>query len=104
MKNEETSSTATTMGAHSPSDGRAPAPEFKPCGKIAGTSYFECDRDTFNAAREGRKSGQRWNTFLKANNQFSNDLRAWSRKNGNPDIMLKNGNSFMWAQKGLSRK
>jgi hypothetical protein len=103
MKNEEV---VAADIAHEPSDGKSPeAPEFGPCGKIAGTNYFTCDSDTFSAVKDSRKSGQRWNTFLKANNEFSNNLRRWSRTNGNPDIMIRDGKTkvFVSAQKGLKK-
>jgi len=106
MKNEETSSTATSMGSHSPSDGIAPEASFAPCGKVAGKPFFTCDSDTFSSIQNSRKSGQRWNTFLGAKSDFSNNLRQWSRKNGNPDLFVRDEKTgaFVYAQKGLSNK
>jgi hypothetical protein len=107
---DEEVSTAGALGSHSASDGRnravsPPMPKVQnipsPDGSCAGKPYFNCDADTFNKARMGRAKGQRWSTFLGSKNDWADGVRRWSRKNGNPDFMLRHGNMYIYAQRGI---
>jgi len=101
--------TASAIGSHSASDGRnnassPPMPNI-PCpdGNFGGKPYFNCDGETFSKARLGRNKGQRWSTFLGSKNDWADGVRNWARKNGNPSFLLKNGNTFMYAQKSIKK-
>jgi len=91
--------TTGAMASSAPSDGRAKA---KPDGWALGSAYFNVDGKTFSDARLGRGKGKRWHTLLGKSDTVDN-IRAYARKNGNPDIMLRNSSdgSFMFAQRGI---
>jgi len=88
--------TTTAALGHSASDGSS---GFKPDGKIAGSCYFNVDFDTFMKCKSSRKKGLHWNSFL-GKSELTTNIKKWSRKNKNPDILFRHGNSYMWAQKG----
>lgn len=108
-QNEETSA-AVALASHSPGDSGLPRRNFMPIvsiknpdGSFAGKKYFNCDADTFQSCLKGRQKGQRWYTFLKQNNEWAYQIRAWSRKNGNPPFLLRNekDGTYIYAQKGV---
>jgi len=96
---KEEVSTSVALASHSPSDGAAPA---EPHGMAFGKPYFNVDGDTFYKARLGREKGKRWHSFI-GKNDTVDAIRAYARKNGNPDIFLrhKDNGTFLFAQKGV---
>lgn len=103
---DEMVTTGTALASHSPSDGgvASSAQKIVPDGVAFGVPYFNCDMDTFMKCRTARKKKQRWFSML-GNSEWAAKVRAYARKNGNPDILARNKDTgaFMFLQRGIKK-
>jgi len=104
-KIDEMVTTGGALASHSPTDARRKA-QVLPDGNFGGKPYFDCSPDIFAKCYKGRKKGQRWSTYLEADNEWARGVRTWARQTGNPDFLFRNtaDNSFMYAQYGIMKE
>lgn len=106
FEQNEMVTTGAALASHAPSDGgiRNRAVPVSPDGYAMGKPFFNCDMETFMKCRESRKKRQRWFAKL-GNSEWAAKVREYSRRNGNPDILVRNTDTgaFMFLQNGLKK-
>jgi hypothetical protein len=71
---------------------KAPNPIVEDFGSFAGSVVFEVSSKVFHMARNEKRKGKHWRTYLDEDDCFA-DIREYAKKNPGKGIVLRNENT-----------